>query len=273
MQWLNGLYKEGLLDPGVFTQASDQYDTKNAGKDIIGAYMSFGTGSLGNSSIPSVSIPNLTGPDGKDMFIKNNVTRGVGFSIPRTNKTPEVLLRWYDYLNSSLENVMAWDRGEENLCWKWKDSSKDSVLSIYRTTEDWKKLGYDSESDARSRTSFAGWSPALYTQAIEKKFDSQTLYPSSDVKLAAVEADLKHGVSDLPTGTATASNASQRSLILTDMNNYLKKFISDSVINGIDDAKWKAHLQKLKDLKADTYKQLCQEYVDGVNKLKTSSSK
>ena len=33
------------------------------------------------------------------------------------------------------------------------------------------------------------------------------------------------------------------------IDNYLEKFIANSVINGIDEAKWAEHLQALKDLK------------------------
>lgn len=52
--------------------------------------------------------------------------------------------------------------------------------------------------------------------------------------------------------------------MLTDIDTYLKKFIADSVINGIDEAKWQKHLKTLENLKVDEYTQLCQELVDFV---------
>lgn len=271
LKWLHGLYSKGLLDSQVFTQAGDSYDTKNAGKDIIGVDMSYGTGMLGNDDITVANIPNLKGPDGKDMLVKNNVTRKPGFTIPRTCKHPEVMVRFYDYLNTDLETVLDWDRGTKDLTWRYvKDEDKldasVQAAEIYHTSDEWKKLGFESASDARSQTSFAGWSPALYTQGVEKKYG--TLSPEPDIKLNAVKNDLSKGVDGLPTGTAKADNISQRTLIRTDLDNYLKKFIANSVINGIDDNAWKAHQEKLKSLKCDQYKQLCQEYVDNVAKLK-----
>lgn len=273
LKWLHKLYSEGLLDSQVFTQAGDSYDTKNAGKDIVGVDMSYGTGMLGNDEVKVVSIPNLTGPDGKSMLVKNNVTRKPGFTIPRTCKSPETMVRFYDYLNTDLETVLDWDRGTKDLTWRYvKEEDKlDSAIKaaeIYHKADEWKSLGFESASDARSQTSFAGWSPALYTQAVEKGYG--TLSPEPDVKLEAVKGDLSKGVDGLPTGTAEATNISQRTLIRTDLDNYLKKFIANAVIHGIDDSGWKAHQEKLKSLKCDQYKQLCQEYVDNVVKLKAA---
>ena len=51
---------------------------------------------------------------------------------------------------------------------------------------------------------------------------------------------------------------------MTDIDTYLKKFIADSVINGIDEGKWEEHLKTLESLKVDEYTQLCQEFVDSV---------
>ncbi len=68
----------------------------------------------------------------------------------------------------------------------------------------------------------------------------------------------------LPAGTASQENEEQRSILLTDIDTYLKKFVADSVINGIDDAKWQEHLDTLESLKVDEYTRLCQEFVDSM---------
>ena len=54
----------------------------------------------------------------------------------------------------------------------------------------------------------------------------------------------------------------RRSILLTDIDTYLKKFIADCVIIGIDEAKWQKHLNTLVNLKVDEYTQLCEELVD-----------
>ena len=55
-------------------------------------------------------------------------------------------------------------------------------------------------------------------------------------------------------------------MLSADIDTYLKKFIADSIINGIDDAKWQDDLKKLESLKVDDYTALCQEFVDAMNK-------
>lgn len=264
LAWLHELYEEGLLDKEVFVQSSDQYNSKNAGQDTIGVYMGYGTGGLGNDLVDYDGIPQLTGPDGEQILTLNNVTKGIGFSIPATCKNPAAMVRFYDYLNSDIELVMQWDRGKEGVNWEWaKNDAGETVPSlIYRTVEEWKAMGYDSMTDAKTRESFAGWSPALYSQEIESiVLDIQ---PEPDKKLMSVKDNLDHGVRGLPAGNASEENAQKRALIITDMDNYLKKFISDSVINGIDDGKWQNHLEQLKRIGSEDYKKLCQEYTDGI---------
>ena len=64
---------------------------------------------------------------------------------------------------------------------------------------------------------------------------------------------------------ATEENANRRAILLVDIENYLAKFMADSIINGIDDAKWADHLETMKALKADEYVALCQEFVDNLD--------
>jgi putative aldouronate transport system substrate-binding protein len=45
----------------------------------------------------------------------------------------------------------------------------------------------------------------------------------------------------------------QRALIEAELVPYLQNFIAKSIVNGITDTDWKAHLENLKKLKADEY--------------------
>ena len=47
----------------------------------------------------------------------NNVTRTGGFVISKNCKNPAALVRWYDYINSSLEMSLKWGRGAEGVWW------------------------------------------------------------------------------------------------------------------------------------------------------------
>ena len=82
--------------------------------------------------------------------------------------------------------------------------------------------------------------------------------------IEAVKEQMEYGVIGLPAGIVSLENEERRSILLTDIETYLKKFIADSVINGIDEAKWQKHLKTKQELKVDEYTQLCQELVDFV---------
>ena len=64
--------------------------------------------------------------------------------------------------------------------------------------------------------------------------------------------------------TSDLENSERRTILLADIDNYLKKFIADSVINGIDEGKWEEHQKTLKSLKVEEYTKLCQEFVDSL---------
>ncbi len=119
--------------------------------------------------------------------------------------------------------------------------------------------GYKSAAEYRQAESFAGQTPSLYRY---EYFERQVY--DEDSRAKAIKEQLPYGVTGLPAGTASQENEEQRSILLTDIDTYLKKFIADSVINGIDDAKWQEHLNALESLKVDEYTRLCQEFVDSM---------
>ena len=73
---------------------------------------------------------------------------------------------------------------------------------------------------------------------------------------------MPYAVYGLPNGLDNAENTQRKSLLLTDIDTYLEKFIADSIMNGIDESKWQAHLDTLKDLKVEEYKQIQQDFLN-----------
>ena len=167
----------------------------------------------------------------------NNVTKTGGFAISRNCKNPEALVRWYDYINSSLEMALAWGRGAEGVWWEILDENGKEVPEFLTMTAEVLEAngGYKSIPEYRNAESFAGTTPSLWRNEYDQA---------------------------LQAGTASLENAERRAILIADIDTYLQKFIADSVINGIDDEKWEAHLKNLENLKAEEYTALCQEYVD-----------
>lgn len=121
--------------------------------------------------------------------------------------------------------------------------------------------GYKSIPEYRNAESFAGTTPSLWRNEYDQALQYDDKWPH-DWKLQAVKEQIPFGVIGLPAGTASLENAERRAILIADIDTYLQKFIADSVINGIDDEKWEAHLKNLENLKAEEYTALCQEYVD-----------
>ncbi len=265
LAWLAELYDEGLIDSDVFTMSNEQYMSRSGGRDIIGSFAGYYPDTAGvdkgeDGGRYQAMLP-LVGPNGHQMTGLNNITRDGGFAISAQVEDPEVLVRWYDYINSSLEMILLWGRGNEGEWWAIEDGAP---MFLTMDSDRIEELGYKTKPEYRNAESFAGQTPALW----KIEFDSRLRYDDAwphDWKREAVEMSMPYGVNLLPAGTAEAENTERRALLLVDMDTYLMKFISDSVINGIDDAKWDAHLKTMEQLKAEEYTTLCQEFVDSLD--------
>ena len=212
------------------------------------------------------ALPVLKGKDGTQMIGINNVTRAGGFAISKSCKNPEALVRWYDYINSSLELALKWGRGAEGVWWNILEENGEEIPQFLTIDNDVLAAngGYQSKAEYRNAESFSGKTPSLWRYEYDQKLVYDDKWPHDD-KLEAVREQTKFGVVGLPAGMAVSlENTERRSILMTDIDTYLKKFIADSVINGIDEGKWEEHLKTLESLKVDEYTQLCQEFVDSV---------
>ncbi len=272
LKWLNGLHEQGLLDPQLFTLSTEQYNSRSAGQDILGMWAGYSDSSKiatwgDDKNNPRFEVlPVLEGEDGTKMISVNSTIRDSGFVISRDCEQPEALVRWYDYLQSSEKITQEWSQGAEDVLWEMTEvDGVERVITIYRTPDELKaalgEIGFETAADYRDYHGFSGQSPGL------RRIDAPVLIDPDTVvsaRTTAIERDMQYAVTGLPSGAGTPENEERRAVLITDIDNYLEKFVADSIINGIDDEKWAEHLETLNDLKVPEYTQLCQEYVDGV---------
>lgn len=267
--YLHGLYKEGLIDKEAFTISDEQYSARGAAGDVIGVMANYSgsdssvdNGSVGNDRY--LPLPVLKGKDGTQMVGLNTLTKSGGFVITNSCKDPQALVRWYDYINSSLEQTLAWGRGQEGVRWKILNENGKEIPEFLTLTDDVLKNngGYKTAAEYRNAVSFSGQTPSLWRLEYDEAIQFDDKAPKINWKRKSVLEQKQFGVISLPQGMASQENEERRTILLADIDNYLKKFIADSVINGIDEAKWNTHLKTLDSLKVDEYTALCQEYVD-----------
>ncbi|NMA83549.1 MAG: extracellular solute-binding protein [Epulopiscium sp.] len=260
LQWMHKLFKEGLIDQEAFSHSAEQYGSKAKGKDIIGATVNWRPDvtvgpELGDNYTHVVP---LKGPEGKQMVSLNNIVRTSGFGITTACKNPEALIRWYDYINSSMEMTLKWSRGVENEHWKKVEGDKFMFTPENRPAD-------VNAGEWKNNFTFGGQSPSLWTITMEDRIVPNPNSPK-DIKKAAITESLPYAIPGLPAGSDTPENTERKSMLSADIDTYITKFIATSVINGIDEQKWEAHLKALKDLRVDEYVEISQEYVDRLAK-------
>ena len=65
------------------------------------------------------------------------------------------------------------------------------------------------------------------------------------------------------TSCPSASWTNERTFIETELLAYIRNYIATSILEGIDDSSWNAHLEQLKALQYDAWLQWYQDYLDG----------
>lgn len=101
--WFNKLYKDGLIDPEVFTHATKQYRAK-ASQDppVLGVFTAWDPYNLAgqkSSDENYVPLPPLKGPTGIQLWQEGDPSIFKDqFAITKAAKKPELILRWIDQL-------------------------------------------------------------------------------------------------------------------------------------------------------------------------------
>ena len=67
----------------------------------------------------------------------------------------------------------------------------------------------------------------------------------------------------LPIRFVDPAKTNERTFIETELLAYIRNYIATSILEGIDDSSWNAHLEQLKALQYDAWLQWYQEYLDG----------
>lgn len=259
LKYFNKLYSEKLIDQEVFTQSLEQYNSRGKGKDVFGSVVAYRAHyALGSEHKENyVGVVPLKGPDGTQMVKANYINQLSGYQITTACEQPEALVRFYDYANSSTEMVLKWNRGYENINWKYVDIDGEQKIVPNLTVDP-----NATPPVGRGDTSFSVAAPCVWMLHRDEAISVTDPDQPVDIKKDLIAASMPFAIYGLPTGLDTAENTQKKALIATDLETYLKKFISDSIINGIDDAKWEDHLKTLEKLRVDEYVALEQEYYD-----------
>ena len=254
------LYSEGLMDPEAFSQTSQQYTSK-VKENICGVFGNWTPQSwLGNefgdkfTPIMPLEAPGYEGKAVKAGQWGQSFANRTMFSITKACKSPQTLVRWWDYLSSDTKRKWTICYGEEGKLWEMRDDGK--IWSIFP-----KVTGDYTREDMKYSEGAWGHQPLILDE--ESEMNDPELYPNSVIRYNFSESLKPYYEKEiLPIRFVDPEKTSEKAMIETDLNTYIKNFLATSIINGVDDKAWEAHLKQLDSLGIDQWTQWYQDFID-----------
>lgn len=258
LQWLNKLYTDKLIDAECFTMTNAEYTAKFQNKDMLyGCYFAW----MNDSYDPRYSegfvalMPLKASDDVKPLWPVAKAPAGnlTGFSITTACKNPAALVRYYDTAISTLENVMYWYNGPEfEGIWNRIDGDKWEETAEH--------IPEGANMNEFERTVAVG--PMSPSYLWSKWSNVRIQEPRMLTKIAANNEYLEYGAARMVNGLWNPDAASEKELLFADIDNYMRQFKANAIVNGIDEAGWAKHLETLESLNVDQYVQLWQDFAN-----------
>ncbi|WP_165452122.1 extracellular solute-binding protein [Paenibacillus thalictri] len=247
LEFMNSLYKEGLIDPESFTHNDATYLAKVRTEKIGFATYWSNTVVFGQPESAFVPVPPLKGPDGKQLWRSNNIPiSSVGAAaIAKSNKHPEVAAQWLDVFYDQ-DTGFQFNEGYFGVQYTM---NPDNTIHTVPTppgmsSNDWKIqyipkqwLGYESPEildrlkDAINRN--------------EKQLTTNMIAPVVDPN-------------PYPSLFFAPEEVARLKVIKTDIDSYVIKSVPQFIINGVTDQSWSDYLGQLKKMGLDDWQKIYQ---------------
>lgn len=255
LKYLNKLCSEGLLDPEGFSMPSAQYTAKISQGNLGVFPVYFPANMVGNDN-PYVPLLPLKAEGYETLWDgqkEGGMGKRTGFVINKECKNPQVLIRWYDYINSDLKRRLTWNYGQEGILWEMEstDGQWTQLTTNLKPDEVWDRVRYTLGCATDAPCFFTpDECQQIVDHFVDQRYEAvrvlEDYYPKEYFPLIFEDPEY----------------VSERNLLKVEIDAYIKNFIADSVMNSIDDQKWQAHLEKCKALKVDKYVEMLQKTFD-----------
>lgn len=262
LEYYHRLASEGLLDIEGFSQTDQQFMSK-AKQGLYGSFYAWTPDTIIDDpelSDQYVQVLPMTAPglEGKEtVYGTKDRFMGIinGLVITSSCKNPEALVRWYDYMASSVELKQTARIGEKGVMWEMKDNkiyelqdqgpdfNFQNACYTYGLMQACPVLLYPDEMAWDDpETSPQNYARDGYVTAVEKWIQDEGLMPS---RIATEEATLSKAVYE------------------PDLLSYIKNFTANAIMNGVTDASWEQHVADLEKYRYSEWIQWQQDYLDG----------
>lgn len=258
LEYFHKLAQEGLLDVEGFSQTNQQWQTKAKDDRCFMFYTWTANGLFEEEKANEYEVfkPVQAGTAAPVVSGEVNAFSGnrFGFAISKTCSQPELMLKWFDRQNVDTATKMTWRFGEEGLLW---ERDGDTVYMNYpQATEE---MSVENMKYTYGNTDMI---PAMLMPN-EIPMPNAEKSPTSAIRTKMVEEITPYIPAEaLPVRSVSADKISERELIYTDLKAYLDGFVATSIMNGVTDADWEAHLANAEMYGISQWAQWYQDFID-----------
>ncbi|MBQ8815561.1 MAG: extracellular solute-binding protein [Lachnospiraceae bacterium] len=263
LEFYHKLMDEGLLNMDCFSETNDQRSAKLLSGNV-GVFWSWTPQDVGDLELAKdyVTLPPFQALEGvepvksgtrdKETFYNN------GFVISAECENVEALLHWWNYLSSSTEMKYFVKFGEKGTSWDIDANGNVYLKRPDDITEDF------TESNHHYTYGWSSYSPLILKEELPV-VDTSDPYDSTAWRTLMVDE-----VYDmLPTDTFSTKKfvspeaEDEKDFIEDELDAYLTNFVATSIVEGVTDDSWNAHLEQLKTVQYYEWLEWYQKYIDG----------
>lgn len=263
LEFMNRLYKEGLMDIEGFAQTDEQYSAKlRSDPPVVGVGICFTPEDFGQEE-GVYRLFSFQGMEGVAPYFIGGVDKdclndwaAFGF-VPTADADIEALLHWWNHMGST-EEMKQIARGlEEGINYEVQDGGK--VLKYQEQNPDdpdyvdfWTRGFHNNcmpdnpKLTVNDKNYVGGWKERQEYQDIiaEKGWGAS-------------------GSGTWPYRVAPSEKLEQQNEIEVELKEYMESFFADAIMNGLTDASWEEHLKSLEDYGYYEWIDYWKQYVTG----------
>lgn len=257
LNYLHGLYKEGLIDQESFEQDWNTYVAKGKNQKY-GLYFTWDKANISGPEDDYVLLPPLKGPDGTQNVARTN---GMGFDrgkmvITTANQNLELTAKWIDELYEPIQSVQN----------NWGTYGDDKQVNVFEYDEDNKMLIHAdlegaSPSEVRQKTEIGGPLAVL-----DEYYGEVTTMPDDAAwRLEQINTLVPYMYAEniYPKVFFSKEELDDLSTIETDLFAYINRIRAEWIVNGNADKEWDTYLKELERLGLNRWLEIKQ---DGYNR-------
>lgn len=258
---MNKWYKDGLLDPDLLSQSTDKYNARAIG-NIAGAVQQYTMmfpqwNAQMKENYPEAnwgSVIPPKGPWGHRFLEKGMATTKDYFAITRDCKSPEIAIKWLDYVYASEEGkILMGNFGIEGVSYDMIDGKPVFKEEILKSP---KGPGFELWA-----LGVGGFIPTIL---MEERI--QQLFGQYKEEVESVRRSTQYFVSPFPNVMSSKEEAQELANVMADIETYVDEMITKFIIGQVSIDNFDKYVQEVKNMNIQKAIEIKQAQYDRASK-------